>query len=151
MDVVAGTPSEPGTDFGMFVSGVVIDDEMDVEVARHTAIDLTQESEELLMTVARFTACDDFPGGDIESREQSGRAVPFVVMGDAFDVAKAHGEKGLSPLKSLNLGLLIDREHHGVVRGIEVETDDVADFLDEERVVGNLENAAGDAAGRRTD
>ena len=139
MNVVAGTPSEPSADFGMFVSSVVIDDEMDVEVVRHTAVDLTQESEELLMTVSRFTAGDDSPGGHIESREQSGRAVTFVIMGDAFDVAEAHGENGLSSLKSLNLGLLIDREHHGVVRGIEVETDDVADFLDEERVVGNLE------------
>ena len=50
----------------------------------------------------------------------------FVVMSDAFEVAEAHGEDGLSSLKSLNLGLLIDREHDGVVRGIEVETDDVA-------------------------
>ena len=102
----------------MFVSSVVIDDEMDVEVVRHTAVDLTQESEELLMTVSRFTAGDDSPGGHIESREQSGRAVTFVIMGDAFDVAEAHGENGLSSLKSLNLGLLIDREHHGVVRGL---------------------------------
>ena len=89
MNVVAGTPSEPSADFGMFVSSVVIDDEMDVEVVRHTAVDLTQESEELLMTVSRFTAGDDSPGGHIESREQSGRAVTFVIMGDAFDVAEA--------------------------------------------------------------
>ena len=61
MNVVAGTPSEPSADFGMFVSSVVIDDEMDVEVVRHTAVDLTQESEELLMTVSRFTAGDDSP------------------------------------------------------------------------------------------
>ena len=63
----------------------------------------------------------------------------FVIMGDAFDVTKAHGQDGLGSLKRLNLGLLIDREHHGVVWGIEVETHNVADLLDEERVVGNLE------------
>ena len=139
MQVVAGTPSEPSADFGMFMSGVVVDDEMDVEGVGHIAVDLTQECEELLMTVSRMTTGDDFAGGDIESGEQRGGAVAFVVMSDAFEVAEAHGEDGLSTLKSLNLGLLIDREHDGVVRGIEVETDDVADFLDEEGVVGNLE------------
>ena len=66
MNVVPGVPCEPSPDFGVFVSGVVIDDEVDVEVARHTAVDLTQESEKLLMTVSPFAACDDFPGGDIE-------------------------------------------------------------------------------------
>ena len=39
----------------MFVSGVVIDDEMDVEGVGHIAVDLTQECEELLMTVSRMT------------------------------------------------------------------------------------------------
>ena len=123
----------------MFVSGVVIDDEMDVEGVGHIAVDLTQESEELLMTVSRMTTGDDFAGGDIESGEQPGGAVAFIVMSDAFEGAEAHGEDGLSSLESLNRGLFIDREHDGVVGGIEVETDDVADFLDEEGAVGNLE------------
>ena len=58
---------------------------------------------------------------------------------DTFEVVEAHGEDGLSSLKSLNLSFVIDREHDGVVGGIEVETDDVADLLDEEGVIGNLE------------
>ena len=67
MQVVARTPSEPGTDFGMFVSGVVIDDEMDVEGLGHIAVDLTQECEELLMTVPGMATGDDIASGDIES------------------------------------------------------------------------------------
>ncbi len=94
MQVVAGTPSEPSADFGMFMSGVVVDDEMDVEAAGHIAVDLTQECEELLMTVSRMTTGYDFAGGDIESGEQRGGAVAFVVMSDAFEVAEAHGEDG---------------------------------------------------------
>ena len=58
-----------------------------------------------------------------------------------FGMFVSGGEDRPSSLKSLNLGPLIDREHDGVVGGIEVETDDVVDFLDKEGVVGDLEMA----------
>jgi hypothetical protein len=41
----------------------------------------------------------------------------------------------------LDLALLIDRQHDGVGRRIDVEADDVAQFVDELRVVGQLELA----------
>ena len=93
---------------------------MDVESFRNTGIDVTQEGEELLMTVPWLTACENLTGGDIEGGEQRGRAMTEVVVGDAFNIAESHGEDRLSALKSLNLGLLIDREHDGMVGRIEV-------------------------------
>src|SRR3546814_2243362 len=41
--------------------------------------------------------------------------------------------------RSLNLGLFIAAQHQRVFRGVEVEADDVFEFLDEVRVVGELE------------
>ena len=75
LQVVARTPSEPSADFGMFVSGVVVNDEMDVEGVGHIAVDLTQECEELLMTVSGMAMGDDLAGGDIESGQ--GCAIPM--------------------------------------------------------------------------
>ncbi len=36
------------------------------------------------------------------------RALTLEKVGDAFDVAESHGEKGSGPLKRLDLALLID-------------------------------------------
>lgn len=45
-------------------------------------------------------------------------------------------------LEGLDLALLVYTEHHGFVRRIEIQTHDVANLFDEERIVGKLERAA---------
>ena len=60
-------------------------------------------------------------------------------MGVAFDVAEAHGQRRLGAIERLNLGLLIHAQDHRVVRRVEVQPDDVAHFLEEERIGGQLE------------
>src|SRR6476659_4645445 len=59
VNVPTRTAGEPGSDLGMLVGGVVVDNEMDVELDRHIGLDVTQEGEELLMTMARFALGDD--------------------------------------------------------------------------------------------
>lgn len=53
VNVPTRTAGEPRSDLGMLVGGVVVDDEMDVELGRHIGLDVTQEGEELLMTPRR--------------------------------------------------------------------------------------------------
>ena len=60
-------------------------------------------------------------------------------MGDALDVPQAHGKQRLSPVQSLDLGLLVDAEHHRLIGRIQVQANDVADLFDKERVSGELE------------
>ena len=62
-------------------------------------------------------------------------------MGDAFDIPQAHGQHRLSTIQRLHLGFLVDAQHQGVVRRIEVEADDIADLFDEEGLIGDLEVA----------
>ena len=69
---------------------VVVDNEVDVEVGRHSIFDLTQETQEFLVSVPGFAARDDLTGQDIERSEQRGRPVALVIVGHAFDLAKAH-------------------------------------------------------------
>lgn len=133
--------SKPSLDFGVFVGRVVVDDEMHVEVFGHVGIDMSQEGEELLMSVACLALGNDFTISDIECREQSGGAVTDIVVGDALDVAQSHGQHGLGPVESLNLAFLVDAQDHGVVRWIQVQADDVTHLLDEEGVIGELEAA----------
>src|SRR5262249_24044320 len=88
--VPARAAGEPGSDFGMLVGGIVVDDEMDVELGRHIGLDVTQEGEELLMAMAGFALGDDRAVQHVEGGKQGGRSVALVVVGDAFDVAEPH-------------------------------------------------------------
>ncbi|MDA9493664.1 hypothetical protein XI08_32320 [Bradyrhizobium sp. CCBAU 11361] len=114
------------------MGGVVVDDEMDVQLGRHIRFDVTQEGEELLVTMAGIALSDDCAVEDIEGREQGGPAMTLVVVGNAFDVAESHRKHGLGSFESLNLTLLIDAKHHGLVRRIELEPDHIAQLLDKE-------------------
>jgi hypothetical protein len=86
--VSARTACEPSSGLGMLVGGVVVDDEMDVELGWHVSLDVTQEGEELLMAMAGFALGDDRAVKHVEGGEQRDGAVALVVVGDASDVAE---------------------------------------------------------------
>lgn len=88
---------------------------MDVEVGGNAGVHVAQEGEELLMAMAPLSLGEDFLALNVECREERGGPVPRVVVRDAFDVAEPHGQVGLRPLQRLDLALLIDARHQGVV------------------------------------
>jgi hypothetical protein len=53
-----------------------------------------QEAEELLVAVPPLALGEHLAGADVERREERGRAVPHVAVGDALDVAEAHRTAG---------------------------------------------------------
>jgi hypothetical protein len=81
------------------------------------------------------------PVEHVEGGEQRGGVVTLVVVGDAFDVAEPHGKHGLGAFEGLDLALLIDAKHYGLVGRIEIKPDHVAQLLDEEGIGGKLEAA----------
>lgn len=91
------------------------------------------------MAMSGLALGDDLTVGDIERSEQRGCAMADVVMGDALDIAESHGQQRLGALECLNLAFLVYAEHHGAVRQIEIKPHDIADLLNEERIVGELE------------
>ena len=112
-------------------------------------LDGVEEADELLMAVALHVAADDRAVEHVERGEQRRRAVPLVVVGHGAGAALLHRQAGLGAVERLDLALLVDREHDGVRRRIDVEPDDVAQLVGEVRVVGELEaGARGAAAGR---
>ena len=61
------------------------------------------------------------------------------VVGAARDLSGPQREHRMGPVERLDLRLLVDREHQRVVGRVEVEPDDVDDFLGELRIPTELE------------
>ena len=70
----AWVTSEPGADLGMFVNGVVVENDVDELAGRDNGLDPIEEADEFLMAVARHALVDDRAIEDIERREQRRRA-----------------------------------------------------------------------------
>ena len=130
---------EPLHDVGMFVGGIVVDDDMDRLFLRHSGLDDVQKPDELLMAMALHALADDLALKDIERCEQGRDAVALVIMSHGASAPLLHRQPGLATVKRLNLALLIDRHDDGVVGRIDVEADDLVQFGGKLRIVGQLE------------
>src|SRR4029077_9287471 len=137
----ARMPGKPGAHLGMFVSGVVVDDGVDRFSLRYPSLDGVEEADELLMAVALHVVPDDGAVEYVEGGEQRRGAVTLVVVG----AARLHWQPGLSSVERLDLAFLTDREAARVVRRVDIEADNVLEFLRELRIVRQLERA--DAVG----
>ena len=114
---------------------------MDELAGRNLRLDGVEEADELLMAVALHVAADHRAVEHVERGEQRGGAVALVVMGHGAGAALLHRQAGLGAVERLDLALLVDAEHDGVRRRIDIEPDDVAQLGDEVRIVGELELA----------
>jgi hypothetical protein len=123
----------------MLVGGIVVEDGMDDLAGRHGAFHGVEKANELAVTVLGHAAAEHRPVEDVERGEQRGRAVALVVMGHGPAFAGLERQTGLGAVERLDLGFLIDRQHHGMRRRVQVETDDVLDLLGESRIGGALE------------
>ena len=71
---------QPGTDFLVLMSGVIVQDDMDHLAHGNVAFERVEEADEFLMAVALHVAADHRTIEDIERGEQCGCAVAFVVV-----------------------------------------------------------------------
>ncbi len=66
VNVKSGTPCQPSLDLGMLMRGVVVDDEMNIEVSGDVGLDGAQELKELLVTMTGLALGHHFPGGYVQ-------------------------------------------------------------------------------------
>src|SRR5580704_13836340 len=85
-------PFEPCADLGMLMRRVVVDDQVQVHLGRDFAVDLVEETDELLMPMAAHALADDLALQHVEGGEQRRRAVALVVMGHRSASAALHGQ-----------------------------------------------------------
>jgi len=115
---------------------------MDVQVRRHSCIDLVEELAKLDGAVALVAFSDHLAGLHVQGGEERGCAVPDIVVRTALDLAGPHRQQWLRAVERLYLRLLINAEHERLLRRVHVEAHDVAYLLYEQRVAGELEGSA---------
>ena len=142
MDVEAWAFGEPVPDQRRFVGAVVIHDDVHVESARHLRLNQIQELSKLRGSMPLMKLCDHVAGLRIEGGKQGRGAVACVVVRPALHLAGLHRQQRLRSVERLDLRLLIDAEHRRMRRGIQIEADDIADFLHQQRIVRQLERLA---------
>ncbi len=137
----AWVPSQPGPHLRVLVRAVVVQDHVDQFAGRHRRLDRVEEAQELLVAVTLHAAADHRTLQYIERGKQRRGAVADVVVGLGLGATWRDGSAWAGALESLDLALLVEREHDGVARRIHIEPDDVLDLLGEGRIVRALEAA----------
>ena len=135
----AGMALKPSDNLGMFVSGVVVADDVDIKLSGDLPVDLAQEGQPLLMAMTRGGMSKDLAREIVEGRKQGHRSVTVVIMGLGADMTLAQGQTGLTALEGLTLALLIATEQEGTIRRIEIEANDIPEFLFKGQILGKFE------------
>jgi len=138
--VPARALGEPVADRPGFMGCVVVHDDVNVEVGRHVALDLIQEFAELVRAVAGHALADDGARFHIERRKQRCRSVPLIIVRAPLGLSGPHRQQGLRAVERLYLAFLIDTQHDSAFGRRQVEPDDIAHFLYEQRIGGKLES-----------
>ena len=128
MECEARVAIKPSADLGMFVRGVIIEDDMHRLVRWHAGIDGIEEADELLMAVLLHVAPDHGAIEDVERGEQRGRSVAFVIMGHRAEPPFFERQPRLGPVERLDLALFVERQHDGVGGRIDIQPDNIVQF-----------------------
>ena len=103
MEGPARVTGQPSAHPRVFVGGIVVDDGMDHFSHRNLRLDRIEEADELLMAVTLHVAADDSAVEDVESREQRGGAVAFVIVRHRSATALLQPQAWLDAVQRLNL------------------------------------------------
>ena len=109
----------------MFVSGVVVADDVNIKLGRDLALDLAQEGQPLLMAVTRGGMSKNLAREIVEGGKQGDRSVTVVIVSLGADMTLTQRQTGLTALEGLTLALLIATEQQGTIGRIEIEADNV--------------------------
>ncbi len=139
VQVKARMASKPASDTRRFVGPVIVEDQMHVELGRHLRVDGLEEAEELLAPMASMTLADDFASRDVEGGKQGRGAIAAVIVRPTFGRSERHRQNRRGPVQRLNLTLFVDTQDQRAIRRRQIKADNVAHFLDEQRVARELE------------
>src|SRR6185437_8736196 len=106
---------------------------MHLESAWYFIVDPIEELAELGRAVSAMHLTDDLATGDIERSEQGRGPMPPVVVGSSFGLTWSHRQNRLGAIQCLNLALLIGTQHQRPFGRIQIQANDIADFLDQLR------------------
>lgn len=136
----AWVPPEPGFYTRVFVGRVIVRNDVKIELGRGLDLDLLEEADEFLMSMARHAFANHLAVEHAQGRKQGGRAVALVVVCHRPTAALLQRKTGLSAIEGLNLTFLVDAQNEGFLWWIEIESDDIVKLLDKVFVAADLES-----------
>jgi len=98
-----------------FVRGVIVHNDMNIQVICDPGVNLLQESQKLFRPMAFVTFSDYGTRSDIKGGKQRSRTVMDIGMGPPLCHAWHHRQNRLLTVKCLNLGLFIHTKHNRLV------------------------------------
>jgi hypothetical protein len=112
---------------------------MDVEVGWGGGIDAIETFPKLKRPMPGMTGANHNPALDVERGKQRRGAVPDVIMRAAFGLDGPHRQQGRRAVEGLDVALLVDAQYQRAVGRVQIQPHDVADLLDEEGILRQLE------------
>jgi len=137
--VIAQPLEQPTTNRRGLMGAVIIEDEMDLQCGGHRRVDGVQEPPKFDRPMAPMALPDDPARLHVEGGEQRGRPGPPIIVAAPFYLARPQGQQRLRAVERLDLGFLIDTEHQGPIGRVQIQADNIADLLNKQRVLGELE------------
>jgi len=108
VQVKARAFGQPAADELGFVGAVVVQNEVYVQCCGHVRFDGVEKTAEFVGTMTTMQrAQQHMATGHVESGEQTGGAVPVVVVSAAFDLSGAHGQQQRRAVQRLHLAFLV--------------------------------------------
>ena len=113
----------------------VVGDDVDLFATRLIDDNVGEEGDELGGSVARSRLAQDLPALGIERRVERERAMPEVLKTVPLSPTRGERQDRIEPIQRLDRRFLIDAEHRGVLRRMQVKGDDVGGLLLKVRIV----------------
>ena len=123
----------------LLVRGVVVHAQVHRLALGRTALDHLEKPQPRLMAMELIGHRQGFAGEHVQGGEQRADAVALVVVRHRLGAPFLHRQAGLGSLQCLNLRFLIAAQNQRVLGRVEVQAHDVVEFLNQARVVGQLE------------
>src|SRR5205823_3259115 len=97
-----------GSDLGMFVRAIVVQNQMELQLFWKLLIQSAQEPQELLVAMSREALANDLALENFQRRKQRRSPVAHVIMSESAATAFVEWQTRLSAVQGLNLALLIN-------------------------------------------
>jgi hypothetical protein len=133
--------SQPLHDFRMFMNGADVQDHVDRLAGRDLDIGMDEEANKFLMSKPLHTSADDGAVEHVAGREEHCGAVGLLILGHRPTAPLLRRQARLGAIQRLNLGFLVEGQHHGVRWWIHLKPDHITQPFSEALVVGQLELA----------
>ena len=126
----------------MIYGPVIVQNEMNIQGPRNRLIDSIEEPTELYRPMTTMKLADDSATLDFERGKQRGGSMANIVMTASFALARPHRKHRLRAVQGLNLRLFVDAQHQGFGRRVEIQPRNVANLLNEQRILRKFEGFA---------